>query len=231
MPLTKMGTTGRSTCWRRSNATACGWNSGSLQPPGAASGGWSSAAIGIHLGPQVGAQHLLRLGPDEDDTVLPVVFGLVFLGAVDPACRVTQVQVDGPQQAHLGGAAAGEELKAYHRLNGHGHERQRGFDVLLGHGFDLRLLPCLPLAQTQPRDGLQVKVDAAGEQLFLGGPAERTPDAIHLGVDVIPRPVQLDHASPARLQGQGAEQPGLRVAEQVLQEAQGVAQAPASRGP
>src|SRR6266545_7928009 len=148
-------------------------------------------AIGVQLRAQKWAQYFLGLRANEDHAFVAVVRGLVrpvrsliAAGTVDPAGRVSHVDVDGADEAHLGRSAAGEELQTNQSADGRRSERQGGVNVFLGDGLHLLRFAGFALARPQTGDGLQVLVDTARQHLLFRCPPKRAANAVDLGVGV-----------------------------------------------
>ena len=141
-------------------------------------------------------------------------------GAPAAAMKMLQNHIpsDAPEPAaeRIPGPIASKCLQRghHHRLYNWRHVRECGFDVQSGNGSDLRGFACLRPTIPQAGDGTQVLVNAGRQKLLFRGPPKHSAGAIHLGVDVGPRPPQVHHLPPACLQGQWTKLAGRRPAVQ-----------------
>src|SRR5262249_38116303 len=101
-------------------------------------------AVGVEFRAEVGAEHLLRPGADEDQPLVAVVrrlvlavLSLVTTRAVHPTGGVAHVDVEGANTAYLVRAAAGQPLEPDHRPDHRWLEGQGSFDVFRRHRADL----------------------------------------------------------------------------------------------
>jgi autotransporter-associated beta strand protein len=168
-------------------------------------------AVGGLVPQQVGAQHVLPLGTNEDHPLTTMMFGLVGLGPVAPH-SARGVHVAWAEDADFAGSATGKPLEPYHIGNDLRQVGYSGVDNPVSHRPDRLGLAGRAMPFPQSRHRRQSLMDRDLDHLLGYGPLEHLLDRLNEPVDIAATIAGLGQTLLNRLQGQGAEVLGQRVA-------------------